>query len=332
MLRLTSLLVLLLAAASAFAGDAFVVHATDVVDRKAVIATVEPAHQLVARARIGGSIVALSVKEGETVAAGATIAEVVDEKLALQMQALDSRVASQQSQRDQAKADFDRISELQKRGVSSQTQLDQARTNFEVAERNLSALQGDRQVIAEQAAEGAVLSPGAGRVLTVPVSMGRVVLPGETIATLAEDQYILRLQLPERHAQFLRAGDEVRIGARGLGEEGDAAKRGRVRIVYPEIQGGRVIADVDVAGLGDYFVGERTRVYIETGKRRTIVVPASYVYQRAGVNYVKIERGDEVVVQPGEARDLDDADGVIGEGKGVEILAGLNDGDRIVAP
>ena len=228
---------------------------------------------------------------------------------------------------------------MQKRGVSSQTQLDQARTNFEVAERNLNALQGDRQVIAEQAAEGAVLAPGAGRVLTVPVSIGRVILPGETIATLAEDQYILRLQLPERHAQFLRAGDEVRIGARGFSDDSDAAKRGRVRIVYPEILGGRVIADVDIAGLGNYFVGERTRVYVDTGKRRTIVVPASYVYQRAGVNYVKLDGGDEVVVQPGEARDLDDAKGVIddakgvvGDAKGVEILAGLNDGDRIVAP
>ena len=129
-------------------------------------------------------------------------------------------------------------------------------------------MRGDRDVIAQQASEGAVLAPGAGRVLTVPVSVGRVVLPGETIATLAEDQFILRLQLPERHARFMRAGDTVLIGARGLQDEGEAnAREGRVRIVYPEIQGGRVIADVDVAGLGDYFVGERTRVYVDTGKR-----------------------------------------------------------------
>jgi multidrug efflux pump subunit AcrA (membrane-fusion protein) len=171
-----------------------------------------------------------------------------------------------------------------------------------------------------------VLAPGAARVLTIPVSVGRVVLPGETIATLAEDQYILRLQLPERHAQFLRAGDSVRIAARGLAEGGDAPTReGRVRIVYPEIQGGRVIADVDVSGLGDYFVGERTRVYIETGKRSAIVIPASYVYRRAGVNYVKLGGGDEIVVQPG---DISDANGA----RTVEILSGLVDGDRIVAP
>jgi len=318
-------LLLLLAAAPA-AAEPLVVHETDVDDRKAVIATVEPVHQLVARARIGGTIASLTVKEGDDVKAGQTIAEVTDEKLALQMQALDSRIASQQATRDQAKTDYDRIAELARRGVSTQTQLDQAKTNLDVAERNLAAMKGDRGVVAQQASEGAVLAPGAARVLTVPVSVGRVVLPGETIATLAEDKYILRLQLPERHAQFLRAGDRVLIAARGLSDQAAGATReGRVRIVYPEIQGGRVIADVDVSGLGDYFVGERTRVYIDTGKRRTIEVPANYVYRRAGVNYVKLADGDEVVVQPGETHD---DKGV----KSVEILSGLTDGDRIVAP
>ena len=310
----------------ALAEEAYVVHSTDVPDRKAVIATVEPAHQLLARARIGGTIASLAVKEGDTIAAGAEVAVVADEKLALQMQALDSRIASQQSQRDQAKIDYDRVAELARRGVSTQTQLDQAKTNLDVAERNLAAIRSDRDVVAQQANEGAVLAPGAGRVLTVPVSAGRVVLPGETIATLAEDQYILRLELPERHARFLRAGDAVRIGSRGLQDEGAAGTReGRVRIVYPEIQGGRVIADVDVSGLGDYFVGERTRVYVDTGTRRTIVVPASYIYRRAGLNYVRLMSGDEIVVQPGKARDDEDV-------KGVEILAGLKDGDRLAAP
>src|SRR5208337_4981533 len=113
----------------------------------------------------------------------------------------------------------------------------------------------------------AVLAPGAGRVLRAPVAEGSVVLPGETIATIAEDHYILRLQLPERHARFLRAGDVVKIGARGLAEDG-AHSEGRVRLVYPEIQGGRVIADVEAPGVGDYFVGERTKVYLITSLRQ----------------------------------------------------------------
>ena len=319
-------LLLLICASGALAGETFVARSLDVVDRKAVIATVEPVHQLVARARIGGTIATLAIKEGDNVVAGAIVAEVTDEKLALQMQALDARIASLESQRNQAKADFDRVAELQRRGVSTQTQLDQAKTQLDVAERNLTALRGDRGVIAQQATEGAVLAPGPGRVLAVPVSVGRVVLPGETIATMAEDQYILRLRLPERHARFLRAGDHVSIGARGMADEGaEGAREGVVRIVYPEIQGGRVIADVEVPGLGDYFVGERTRVYIDTGKRSAIVIPAGFVYRRAGVNYVRLAGGDEIVVQPGEAREN-------GGAASIEILSGLRDGDTLVKP
>ena len=317
-------LFLLLVASPALA-DSLVVRETEIADRKAVIATVEPVHQLVARARIGGTIAALSIKEGDDVTASAVVAQVADAKLALQMQALDSRIASLKSQRDQAKTDFDRIADLARRGVSTQTQADQAKTNFEVAERNLAALKGDREVIAQQSSEGAVLAPAAGRVLSVPVSVGRVVMPGETIATLAQDKYILRLQLPERHAKFLRAGDRVAVGARGLVDDAAATREGRVRIVYPEIQGGRVVADVEVSDLGDYFVGERTRVYVDAGKRKAVVIPAAYVYRRAAVNYVKLADGDEVVVQPGEVHDDNGA-------RTVEILSGLVDGDKVAAP
>jgi RND family efflux transporter MFP subunit len=326
MRRSLPLILALLAASSALAAEPFVVRTAEVTDRKAVIATVEPIHELVARARIGGTIASLTIKEGDTVEAGAQVAVVTDQKLALQMQALDSRIASQQSQRDQAKADFDRIAELLRRGVSAQTQFDQAKTNLDVAERTLTAMQTDRSVIAQQASEGAVLAPGAGRVLSVPVSTGQVILPGETIATLAENRYILRLELPERYAQFMRAGDAVLIGARGAPTDAAGTMReGKVRLVYPEIRGGRVVADVDVAALGDYFVGERTRVYVDTGTRQTIIVPSSYVYRRAGVNYVRLAGGDEIVVQPGEIREA-------GDTPSVEILSGLKDGDTLAAP
>lgn len=298
------------------------VRPAPVEDRKAVIATVEPIRQLVARTRIGGTITALKVQEGDRVAAGAEIATVVDDKLKLQMEALDQRIRSQQAQRDQTKVDYDRTQELQRRGVSTQAQLDTSRTALDVAERTLAAMQADRSVLVQQMAEGAVNAPGAGRVLTVPVSAGRVVMPGETVATLAEDQYILRLSLPERHAQFMKAGDRVLIGARGLQSDAREQRReGRVRLVYPEIQGGRVIADVQVENLGDYFVGERTRVYVNTGTREATVVPANAVYQRAGASFVRLKDGAEVVVQPGEMRE-----------EGVEILSGLHAGDVVVSP
>ncbi len=79
---------------------------------------------------------------------------------------------------------------------------------------------------------------------------------------------------------------------------------------------GRVVADVDVARPGDFFVGERVPVYVSTGDRRTIVVPDGYVYRRHGLAYVRLEDGGEVVVQTGPETEA-----------GVEILSGLRPGD-----
>lgn len=323
MIRIVLAVIAMLASGgAAVAAEQVVVARVQVDDRKAVIATVEPVHELLARARIGGTITSLTVKEGDRVAAGDRIALVIDQKLALQMQALESRIQAQQADRDQARIDFGRASELRRTGTGTQAALDLAKTRLDVAERNLAALRSDRQVIEEQAAEGAVLAPGAGRVLKVPVSEGSVVLNGETIAAIAADNYILRLQLPERHARFMKVGDTILIGARGLqARKRETLRKGRVVLVYPQIDQGRVIADVAVDGLGDYFVGERTRVYVATGTRDALVIPEDGVYRRFGVSYVKLKDGTEVVVQVGLPVE-----------NGIEILAGLHEGDVVLRP
>ena len=320
-----NILSLVLAAAAitipAWAGEAPVLrHPVD--DRKAIIATVEPVHELVARARIGGTITSLTAKEGGWVKGGDRVAVVVDQKLLLQMRALESRIEAQQAQRDQAQIDFGRAQELRSRGVASQSQLDQARTTLDVAERTLQALHSDRQVIEQQSAEGAVLAPGSGRVLKVPVQEGSVVLAGETIAAVAANNYILRLQLPERHARSMKAGDTILVGARGLeARDEETLRRGKVVLVYPQIDNGRVIADVAVEDIGDYFVGERTRVYVATGRRPALVIPEVSVYHRFGVSYAKLKDGTEVAIQVG----------LPVEG-GIEVLAGLHEGDVVLTP
>lgn len=322
MIRNTVAALLLLAGVLQPAAAQQAVTRQQVDDRKAVIATVEPVRELRARARIGGTIVALAVREGDQVAAGDRIALVVDPKLALQIQALESRIQAQSAAREQAQIDFNRMQQLRASGTVPQAQLDQARTRLDVAERTLQALRSDREVVEQQSTEGAVLAPGAGRVLKVPVSIGSVVLAGETIATLAADNYILRLQLPERHARFMKAGDTILVGARGLQQQDqETLRRGRVRLVYPQIDQGRVIADAEVDGLGDFFAGERTRVYVATGKRDALVVPADLVYRRYGVSYVRLRDGTEVVVQLGLPVD-----------GGIEVLSGLNEGDPVARP
>lgn len=324
MTRATTLILasLLLWTFAVSANEAVTVREVEVEDRKAVIATVQTLEEVLARARIGGTVIELAVEEGMWVAAGDRIAMVVDAKLAPQLQALDARIQAQAAQREQARIDYNRAADLLKSGAGTKARRDEAQTRLDVADRTLRALRAERDVVGQQTAEGEVLAPGPGRVLKVPVAQGSVVLPGETIALIAADAYVLRLQLPERHAGSLIKGETILVGARGLqSKPQDALKKGKVEVVYPQIDQGRVIADVSVPDLGDYFVGERVRVYIGTGTRAALMVPSNYVFRRFGVSYVRLEDGSDVVVQPGAPLE-----------SGVEILSGLKAGDRVVAP
>jgi len=185
----------------------------------------------------------------------------------------------------------------------------------------------ERSVIQQQLTEGNVLAPTSGRVLRVPLRAGTVVLPGEPVAQIAEQNFVLRLRVPERHAGFLKAGDPVRIDAEELGES--VARFGTIKLVYPRIEDGRVVADANVEGLGDYFVGRRIRVWVSAGERTAIVIPASLVTTRFGVDYVRLRKGPTTIDVPIQrGRDLPRPD----MPDGLEILSGLSAGDQLVRP
>ncbi|MBB4264629.1 efflux RND transporter periplasmic adaptor subunit [Roseospira visakhapatnamensis] len=322
-------------AGPARAGDALEVHPQVIVDRKAVFATVESVDVLAARARLGGTVHDLAVDEGDAVGDGQRLALVVDDKMAPRIQALEARLEAQAATVSQARTDLTRAERLRAQGAAPQSRLDEARTALEVAERQRDSLASDLEVLRQQVSEGAVRAPGEGRVLDVLVSDGSVVLPGEAIARVATERYLLRLRLPERHARFIGVGDAVRVGPRGLdpsgprgpAADGDGWRDGRVVKVYPELDQGRVIADVAVDGLGGYFVGERARVDIVTGERMAYVVPPAYLTTRHGVTAVCLEGRRVAVVQTGAWVGEGDAGRT---GGGIEVLSGLRPGDVLV--
>lgn len=308
---------LMLAALPAFAGE-MTVKTREVDDLKAVFATVESVDQVLARARIPGTVSGLLVDEGSRVEAGQRIATIGDPKLALATVGIDARLKAAEAERDLAEIEFRRSQELLAKGAATQARVDNARTRLDVAMRNIAAIRAEKQVSAERSGEGAVLAPTAGVVLKVPVTQGSVIMDGETVAVIAAENYILRMALPERHARFLKVGDKVLVGQRSLLAGEASSRQGTVRQVYPQIEDGRVMADVAVEGLGDFFVGERVPVHVATGKRPTIVIPREAVSRRFGLDYVTVKDSGPVVVQLGQA--VDDS---------VEVLSGLRDGDVV---
>jgi RND family efflux transporter MFP subunit len=309
----------------------FAVHAITIPEMKAVFGQVESRTVVPARARIGGTIREIRVSEGSEVREGDVIGVVVDDKIALQLAAADAKIAALKSEFANARTELERAEELVAQGVATQSRLDAARTALEVATNQVAAAEADKAVIAQGAKEGDVLAPATGRVLTVPVTAGSVIMAGEPVARIATGPYYLRLSLPERHAAEIAEGAIVEVGVRGRAQASGApgaTAQGRIVKVYPEIADGRVIADVDVAGIGSYFVNERTLVSIPVGKRSVLAVPQKAVTSLHGIDYVRLAATDgpmDVAVILGET--FESQSGTL-----VEILTGLKDGDRIMLP
>jgi RND family efflux transporter MFP subunit len=310
-----------LALSQALQAESLTVVPQPVTDWKAVYGQIEAQTRLPARARLGGTLVALEVVEGDRVIAGQVLARVVDDKLDLRLRAIDAQLQSLQSQLANAQSELQRGEALLQRGVTTVQRLDGLRTQVEVLSGQIEAMRAERLVIEQQATEGEVLAPMAGLVLSVPAAAGAVVLPGEAVATLGGGGFFLRLAIPERHARALREGDEIQID--GAGE----AATGRLARIYPQIENGRVIADVAVEGLDEAFVNARVLVRLAVGQRAALLVPEAAVSTRSGLDFVTVAGAHQGAraVMLGQRHEQD---GVVLR----EVLSGLAAGETVVLP
>jgi RND family efflux transporter MFP subunit len=306
----------------------YLVRAATVSDQKSVFATVESANVVPARVRTGGTILELKIRQGDRVDQGEPIAVVGDQKLALTVNSYAAQVQAAQAQAAQAQLEFSRAQRLIAEGAIARNMFDQARTALSVAQSNLKSLIAQRAVVQQQEREGQVLAPTSGRVITVPVTAGTVVMAGDVVATVAEQNFVLRLEIPERHARYLKIGDPVRLDGTDLGLDG--SRFGTIKLVYPQVESGHVVADATVAGLSDYFVGQRVRVWVSAGERQAIVIPANLVTTRYGIDYARVwtREGGAVDVPVQRGQELPTPK----MRDGLEILSGLKPGDRLLKP
>lgn len=318
--RLAALLLISVVLAQPVLAETVEVTPTQVMEWKAVYGRIEARDRVPARARIGGTVVELNVAEGDFVAEGQPLASVVDDKLTFQLGAIEAQKAALSAQLANAETELTRGEELLKQGVSTVQRLDALRTQVEVLRGQIATIEAQAEVIRQSQAEGLILAPAAGRVLDVPVSTGAVIMPGEPLALLSVGGTFLRLAVPERHASMLQEGRDIGI------ESPDGPATGRLVKVYPLVENGRVIADVEVEGLSDRLIDARVLVRLPMGERSAIVVPSTALISEAGLDFVQVETAQGTVMRavvPGQQAETEDK-------AGVEILSGLEVGDRVV--
>lgn len=309
-------------AAPAATGERLVLSERLIADLKPVGATVTTRDMGEARARIGGTLTKLTVKEGDYVRKGQQVGLVTDQRLGLETRAFDAQAAAASAEATRARAELARVNTLYQKGFYAKARLEEVEAAARSADSLLDAARAQRAASAELANQGAVLAPSSGRVLRADSPAGSVVSPGQSVATITSGEPLLRVEIPEAQARALKVGAAVPIVAEDLPGVGAVGVLGQI---YPSVTAGRVVADIAVPGLDAGLVGQRVRVRVKVGERKALVVPRRFVATRFGVDFVRVAGGAgqaaEVAVQTAPGPTAAE----------VEILSGLAAGDTLIA-
>lgn len=288
-------------AAEAPAGPRLVLAARDTTNWQDVSAEITTVDQAQVLARIPGILTTLAVREGDIVSKGQVIGRIVDRQLGYQAAALGAQAA-------QARAELARVRFLYENGVYAKARLEQA----EAMAASATAQHAAAGAVADQ---GALIAPASGRVLRADVPAGSPVAPGMPIAVITAGPTIVRLEMPESLAGKVHAGS--RVTATGL-------EPGRVVKVYPSVNAGKVMADVNMPGVDNKLIGRRVAARVETGTRKALLVPAAYVTTRYGIDYVTL------LTKNGSATQVPVQTAPSSEAGKLEILSGANPGDTLI--
>lgn len=314
-------------------------------------------------AKVAGRVQALRVDLGSVVREGEVLAELEKDDYALQVlqsEALveqmrarlgiasavhDDVVPEQTATVRQTAANlsdarllFDNTSKLYKEGVVSKLDYDRAQVNLQAAEAryqaSLEEVAGMRAQLSERRARLAlarqqlsdctIRAPFSGAVTRRIASLGEYLAVNAPVVTLVRQHPLrLRLEVPERLAVRVRLGQRIDVRLEGPG----TVSGGRVVRLSPAIRAenrsltieGEIPNQSGLLRPGSFVEGSIT----VDERAKGILVPADALTSFAGIERVFVVTGnvlDERVVKSGRRL----------PGERVEILSGLEAGDRVV--
>lgn len=137
--------------------------------------------------RVGGKIVRRQVDLGDTVRAGAVLAQLDPQDLKLGQDSARAALGSAQAQHDLAAADYKRYQELLAQGFISAAELERRDATLKAARATLEQARAQVAVQGNQAAYASLLADAGGVVTGIDAEPGQVVAAGAPVLRLAHD-------------------------------------------------------------------------------------------------------------------------------------------------
>lgn len=288
--------------------------------------------------RIMGEVTGIYAMEGDRVRQGQLLLTIDDrdyrERLAQAEEAYQEALKALEAARQNKKlADitYERYKRLYEEKALTQQELDQIETQKEVAAFELERMEA--MVRRAKAGLGEarlmygytrVVSPINGIVTEKKVETGNMVMPGIPLFTIEDAQnYRLEVYLDERFSGKVRKGMKVPVYI----ESGAQAFEGRIAEILPAVDPvtRSFLVKIDLHGGKDLRTGLYGKARFITGKKTGIIVPERSIVKRGQLTGLYVVDNNGVIsyriVRTGSTYP---------EKAMVEILSGLNPGERIV--
>jgi membrane fusion protein, multidrug efflux system len=284
--------------------------------------------------REGQPLVVLDARDLETSLARA---EAGREEVKSAIPEAESAVALARSQLDLAQVTFNRMQDLlNKRSITNQ-EYDEASARWKVAQAALDMARARRiqldakvaQTEQEVRAAGIqrgyseITAPFSGTIITRSIDPGTLTVPGAPLFTMERDgAYRLEASVEESRLSLARVGKTVSVTMDGI----DRTFAARVAEVVPSVDAAARTGTVkiDLPSLPELRSGLFGRALFDTGGRKVLAVPSAGVMERGQLQSVYIAENDiahtRLVTIGTRVKDK------------VEVLSGLNQGDRVIIP
>jgi len=272
-----------------------------------VVGSVRTRIRSVIEAKVSGRISEMPIILGQKVKAGELLAKI-------DAREIQARLEQAEAQREQASRDLDRARTLAQKQVSSKQELDAAESRARVAE---AALSEARTMMGY----ANVTAPFDGVISRRLAEVGDLAAPGRPLLEI-EDRGELRFEadVPEALIGMVNAGDRVEVTIPTIRK----TFTGVVAEVSPtaEAASRTFLVKLDLPASSELRAGQFGRAAVPVGEAKSIRIPAAAIVKRGQMEMVFVN-------DQGKARLR-----LVKTGKtfsdGVEILAGLADGDAVI--
>jgi len=283
---------------------------------------IEAVNQATLSAQTGGRVLELPFDVDDYVPAGAVVARFTDVEQQSAQRRAQAALSAAESAAREAEADYERIREIHARKLVAKAQLDQATARRDGARAALDSARAALIESAEQVDYTVIRAPYSGIVVKRHVQVGETVRPGQAlISGISLGELRVEVQVPQSDVAAIR---EHRQAAVILDSAAGARLEAKEVVVYPnadpQTHSFRVRLELPVQETG-LHPGMTVKVAFTVGEAQRLLLPAAALLQRSEVSAVYVLDAQGPTLR--QVR--------IGHryGDRVEVLAGLDDGERI---